>query len=178
MISAAGKWRHEGFPYALDNGAWSYYQQGESFNEERFWGLLYAMGPAADFITVPDIVAGGLESLRFSEAWLPKLEGFGRLLLIPVQDGMRPADVNGVLSNRVGIFVGGTTEFKLASLQSWGELARKRNCYLHVGRVNTRRRIKACAMAGAHSFDGSSVSRWAINIHKLDAERKQGVLDL
>jgi hypothetical protein len=58
----------------------------------------------------------------------------------------------------------------------WGSLARRRNCYLHVGRVNSQRRIAICAAAGADSFDGTSVTRYAVTMRPLDAARRQSDL--
>ncbi len=46
----------------------------------------------------------------------------------------------------------------------WAELARERGAICHVGRVNSARRIHLCASAGVTSFDGSGVSRYAVEI--------------
>ena len=89
---------------------------------------------------------------------------------------MLEADLVDLVSERVGIFVGGSTEWKESSLPRWGELSQSSGCYLHVGRVNTMRRTRLCALAGADSYDGTSVTRWATNIHRLDRARRQTVL--
>lgn len=172
IVSAKGSHRSEGFQYGLDNGAWWAYQQKQPFDVAAFEKLVDKMGKGADWIVAPDIVGGGLESLRVSEQWLPMLVLIAPVLLA-VQDGMTARDVEGLLGARVGIFVGGTTEWKLDTLQSWGEVARKRGCYLHVGRVNTARRIQYCHDAGADSFDGSSVTRFAKSLPRLDNATKQ-----
>ena len=173
MVSAYGDHRAEGFPYALDNGAWSAHQAGQPWQPERFERLIAQLGPGADFVIAPDLVAGGRDSLRLTEAWLPRLEGIGRRRLIAVQDGMEPPDVAPLLGDSVGIFVGGSTAWKLATMASWGELARQRGAWCHVGRVNTTRRVLMCIRAGAHSFDGSSASRFALSLPALDHARRQ-----
>lgn len=174
MVSATGAHRTEGFPrYALDNGAWTAHQQGRPWDEGRFRALVGALGAAADFVTAPDVVAGGLGSLRLSEAWLPRLEHLGRLLLVPVQDGMAAEDVRPLLGPGVGVFVGGTTDWKLATMGAWARLARERGAYCHVGRVNTARRIRMCARAGADSFDGTSASKFSVTLRPLDSARRQ-----
>jgi hypothetical protein len=174
MVSASGVQRTEGFErYALDNGAWTAHQQRRPWDEAAFVRLLEALGAGADFVVAPDIVAGGRESLRLSERWLPRLDGIGRRRLIPVQDGMTTGDVRPVLGAEIGIFVGGSTAFKLDTMPVWGALARERRCYMHVGRVNTARRIRLCAMAGADSFDGSSATRFAVTAGPLDSARRQ-----
>lgn len=172
MVSARGPLRPEGFAYALDNGAWTAHQEGKPFDELAFWRAFGLLGHGADFVVAPDVVAGGLDSLRFTERWLPKLDD-ARLVLVAVQDGMEPADVRGLLGPRVGLFLGGSTEWKLARMRDWGAVAREVPCYYHVGRVNTRRRIRLCWEAGADSFDGTSASRFALNVPRLDAARRQ-----
>lgn len=178
LVSAAGVHRTEGFEtYAIDNGAWSAHTQGRAWDaraEAAFLALLDRHGRGAQFVVVPDVVAGGLESLRLSEAWLPRLEGQGRVRLVPVQDGMVEADVRALLGPRVGIFLGGGTPWKLHTMAAWGALARERGCWYHVGRVNTGRRIRMCAMAGADSFDGSSVTKFPRTLRELDNHRRQG----
>ena len=159
-------------PHALDNGAWSAYQKQEPFNGPAFERALDVAGHSADWIVVPDIVAGGRKSLEFSLSWLERMKQF-KLNLLAVQDGMEPCDVQPHLSNRVGIFVGGTTEWKLDTMCRWGELARDVGCYLHIGRVNSCRRIRLCQKVGAHSFDGTSATRFASTIPRLDNARRQ-----
>ena len=176
LVVAGAVLRHEGFPYALDNGAWSCFQRGVAFDEGAFLAALEALGTGAEFVVVPDIVAGGLDSLKFSEQWLPRLEGVGCRRLVAVQDGMAPWDVEPLLGPAVGIFVGGSTEWKWGSLPYWAALARRRRCYLHVGRVNTANKIRECARVGADSFDGTSATRFAVTLPMLDAQRRQPAL--
>jgi hypothetical protein len=168
----------EGMRYALDNGAWSAHVQGTPWDCDGFVRLLTRHGAGADFVVVPDIVGTGRASLQRSRAWLPLVLTQTRLALIPVQDGITPQKIAPFLGERVGIFVGGGTAWKLGTLGVWGNLAREAGCYLHVGRVNTARRIARCASVGAHSFDGTSASRYAVTVAPLDAARRQGGLRL
>ena len=173
IISPTGVWRDEGFRYGLDNGAWTAFQQGTQWDEALFLRCAEKFGAGADWIVVPDIVGGGAESLALSVSWLPRLRRFGVPLLIAVQDGMMPADVEPYLDAQTGIFVGGTTEWKLASMPGWGDIKRRTGCYLHVGRVNSIKRIYLCGDIGADSFDGTSASRYAVTTRKLDMARRQ-----
>jgi len=170
--------RTEGMRYALDNGAWSAYRRGVAWDPDPFLSAVLRLGAKADFIVLPDIVGAGAASLRRSLAWLPFLSGHTRLMLLPVQDGVDPADVVPQLGENVGLFVGGTTAWKLETLGYWGGVADKVGCYLHVGRVNTQRRIARCHAAGAHSFDGTSVTRYAETLAELEPARRQGALRL
>lgn len=170
MVSATGSWRHEGMPYAIDNGAYTAYQRGEPFDANRFLRCLDKLGHGADWIVVPDIV-GNADSLEFSVGWLEKLSGLR--VLLAVQDGMAPTQVRVVIPRVFGLFIGGTTAFKEQTARQWGALAIEMGCYLHMGRVNSQRRIRLAATIGCDSFDGTSVSRFAVTIHRLDAARRQ-----
>lgn len=176
LVSAAGALRNEGFPYALDNGAWSAYTKGRPFDEKAFVVALRKMGGAADWTVLPDIVAGGGPSLELSLRWMRQVLDESPKALLAVQDGISPADVRPFLGARVGIFVGGSTRFKLETMPAWGVLARDVRCWFHVGRVNSGRRIRDCHAAGATSFDGTSASRFAVTLPRLDAACRQGSL--
>ncbi|TDN58998.1 hypothetical protein [Paraburkholderia sp. BL10I2N1] len=69
LVSAKGAHRPEGMRYALDNGAWTAYQQGEPFDELAFMSVVEKLGEGADWIVLPDIVQGGLASLEYSLRW-------------------------------------------------------------------------------------------------------------
>jgi hypothetical protein len=173
LVSAKGVLRHEGFPYALDNGAWTAYQQGRPFDERAFVVALRQLGVGADWTVLPDIVMGGPASLDMSLRWMRTVLDESPRALLAVQDGMTVADVRCFLGARVGIFVGGSTAWKLATLAEWAQIGREIGCWVHVGRVNTARRIALCVQAGATSFDGTSASRFAKTIGPLDAARRQ-----
>ena len=173
LVSATGIHRTEGFPYAVDNGAWTAFNQKRPFDEVVFATVLKKLGRGADWVVVPDIVEGGLKSLEFSLSWLPRvLEHSGRAL-IAVQDGMSESDVSHLLGPYVGLFVGGSTDWKLRTMSAWGLLSRARGCWLHIGRVNSERRIALCALAGAHSFDGTSATKFSVNIPRLTRARRR-----
>ncbi len=173
LVSAASCLRHEGFRYALDNGAWSAYTQGRPFDEPAFVTALRKMGPGADWTVLPDIVMGGPASLEKSLGWMQRVLDETPRALLAVQDGMVPEDVRAFLGARVGLFVGGSTAWKESTIGVWSALGREVGCWVHVGRVNTVRRIAICTAEGATSFDGTSASRFAKTIPALDAARRQ-----
>lgn len=179
LVSAAGVWRDEGFTLiGADNGQWSERDNiAAPFNADRFNRFLEWLGDRALYIALPDIVCGGLASLDLSLTWLEKLRGHSSLLLIPVQNGMTPTIIAPFLSDRVGIFIGGDTEWKEATLPIWGKLAADAGCYVHAGRVNSARRIRLCAQAGIHSIDGSSVTRFACTLPPLDLAVRQADIE-
>lgn len=168
LVSARGAHRSEGFCYGIDNGAWTSHQKNEPFDEGSFARVLSLLGDNAKWIVVPDVVGDRAASLRLTEHWIPRLEGYSRLL-VAVQDGMTRDDVGAWLGPKCGLFLVGSTEWKLQTMSSWGKLSREAACYYHVARVNTVRRIVMARRAGAHSIDGTSATRFADNIPLLTA---------
>lgn len=164
-----------GFRFALDNGAWAAYLGGRDLDTDAYQQALEKVGAAADWVVAPDIVAGGMRSLDLTATWLPRLACL-RLVLIAVQDGMTPADVRPFVGSGVGVFLGGSTAWKLATMQRWGDWADTLGVYFHIGRVNTARRIRMAHRAGADSIDGTSASRYAVTLPRLDTASRQPTL--
>lgn len=159
-----------GMRFGIDNGAFGKY----GFRAEAFSGLIERLGSCADFVVLPDIVAGGNASLELSVSWLPRLRHIKRLLL-PIQDGMTAYDVGLVLrqTTNLGLFLGGSTLFKLREMYAWGMVAHSWKRWYHVGRVNSARRIRLAHEAGADSFDGTSASRYSCTLPLLESARQQ-----
>lgn len=162
--------------FALDNGAWGCFQRGDQLDERAFLHAVEELHVSADWLVLPDIVTGGMRSLEYSLRWLDELTWVTCPVLIAVQDGMTEADVRPHLSKRVGLFLGGSTEWKLHTMHAWGQLARETGAHYHVGRVNTKRRIRLAISAGAHSCDGTSATVFSVTAGPLAAAAKQQAL--
>lgn len=183
MVSRGHRWADpwyrqslDGFTHiAADNGAWRDFQAGEDFDEdgyERFLRWLEAQAIVPDWCVLPDIVAGGAASLALSTRYLNRCKAVSPLVLIPVQDGMEHADLAPLVGPGVGIFLGGSTEWKLARMADWGAFCARHRVHYHVARVNTMRRMFAAIAAGADSCDGSNASRYACNLPMLDSSSR------
>lgn len=170
IVSATGVWRTEGFPYAIDNGAWTVFQQNRPFDEAAFKGIVDALWRDADWTVLPDIVGGGAVSLMFSLSWADRVPG---KQMLAVQDGMTNEDVRELINCDRGIFVGGSTTFKLSTMAMWAELAHDRDAICHVGRVNSVTRMHQCIAANVDSVDGTSASRFSATTAKLDNASRQ-----
>lgn len=161
-----------GFGYALDNGAWTSHTQGVAWDPGLFRACVERLGGCADFVIAPDVVGGGLASLRMSESWLAWLAPRTRRVLVAVQDGVEQTDVRALVDVGVGIAIGGST--------AWKERACARRMFespiLHVLRVNTQRRLELARHAGATSCDGSGPSKWSAVADRLPRALKQGAL--
>jgi hypothetical protein len=163
---------------AIDNGAWGAHQRGVPWEPRKWQALCECHGSIAAWTVLPDVVMGGLRSLDLSLSWSEWALARVPKVLIAVQNGLTSCDVAPHLSGRVGIFVGGDTAWKEASMPEWGRLAKAKQCWLHVGRVNSKRRIRLCAMAGADSVDGTSGARFADSIPRLRHAVAQTALEL
>lgn len=181
LVSRAGVWRTEGFEHiCADNGAWSDFQVGRPFDEDAFERFLewLAMQPVvADWIVLPDIVAGGIASLELSLRYLNRCLSVAPLVLIAVQDGMSEADLSPLVGSSVGVFLGGSTKWKLETMWNWGRFCARRSVYYHVARVNSARRMLLAIAAGAESIDGTSVTMYAKTIDRLDDAARRELVD-
>lgn len=177
LVSATGSHRNEGMPYAIDNGAYTAFQQGRPFDHDAFRRLMGSHGDGADWAVLPDVVAQREASLEMSNRYLD-LMGHQQRWLLAVQDGMTPADVAPFVGRIHGLAIGGSTEWKLSSARMWGSVAQQHGLYLHMLRVNSAKRIALAAAVGCHSFDGTSVCAFPCTLRLLDFSRRQTSLRL
>ena len=157
--------------YALDNGAWGAFQQGVEFNDDAFRWALDRIGDRADWTVIPDCVQDKEKTLERTEKWWPEVERYRPLLA--VQDDMTEADVLPWLLAGAGVFIGGTTEWKLKTAPQWVELAHRHGRICHMGRVNSVRRIRYCQYVGIDSIDGTNATRFSVNLPRLDKAVRQ-----
>jgi hypothetical protein len=173
-------------PWFYDNGAYRDWKAGKAFNAVRFDRdmrlIRYGKMPMPDFVVVPDIVAGGAASLAFSRS---NRESIGVAAdgarnpraYLAVQDGMTVDTVRAFLDESLvdgheyaGIFVGGSTEWKLATAAAWVEFAHATNRKCHIGRVGIPARVRWARTIGADSIDSCLPLMYEQHLHPfLDA---------
>jgi len=146
--------RFEGF--AIDNGAYVYGKRDLPFDADPFMRDVDTYGERADWVVIPDVLCDKDATLDQAERWIAILDGLP--LLIVAQDGMVEEDLEPFCRRGIGIFIGGSTEFKLSSIPWIAQLCIRHDVLCHVGRVNTVRRLDICVNGGAHSFDGSGMA--------------------
>lgn len=159
--------------YMIDNGAWGCFQANKPFDGDAFLRLLDLCAEQSDMIVVPDIVCGGLQSLDLSLSWIDRLTQYKRPMVVPVQDGMTSEHLESVIGGNVGIFIGGSTDWKLQTAPVWARMAMDKNVLCHMGRVNTVKRIHLAISAGCTSIDGTSCSVYSKNCGRLSAALQQ-----
>ena len=145
-----------GVLWAADNDAFN-----GGVDAAMFLKMLEAISgvPGCRFVAVPDVVADAAATLRAFERWLPCLLDFDLPLAFVLQDGVTPSAIPWELIDAV--FIGGSDSFKL------GEQARQivveaqaRGNWVHMGRVNTKRRVAYAREIGCDSIDGTKWVRW------------------
>lgn len=130
----------------------------QGLNEPRFrrmvaWCREQTVPPA--FVTVPDVVGDAARTLELFAAWEPELRGLP--LAFVTQDGLDPAAVPW---DRIrAVFLGGSDAHKFGPVaRAVAEEARARGVWVHAGRVQTLKKIRA--MVGiADSIDGTCTAR-------------------
>lgn len=139
-------------PYALDNGAYIAFNHGTEWSEGEWrhmlrWSALSGQCPL--WALVPDVVANREATLEKWERYASEIRAFGFRPALAIQDGMAFSDIP---SDDCVLFLGGSTEWKEDAIGPWCEKFPGR---VHVGRVNTWRRLWKCYQAGAVSVDGT-----------------------
>lgn len=159
----AKEWAANEVPMALDNGAFSCYQNGYPFMSRVFEDTLnacYKLKLKLNLIVCPDIVAGGLRSLDFSVMWASGLLVGCPNLALAVQDGMEPIHVSRVDHELFSwIFIGGTVDWKWETAQEWIDWAHKHGKRCHIGRCGTAADMISAHNMGADSCDSTSLIR-------------------
>jgi len=160
---------YPGERWGFDNGAFRDWTNGRAFDETAFWHHLnraYQVGNPHMAI-VPDLVTQGEKSLDFSLSWLPRLPVDWPWYLA-VQDGMRISDVELLLPQFAGLFLGGSSRFK-GTAYYWCELAHKHGRLFHYGRAGIKRKVLHAIEVGADSAD-SAFPLWTVE--RLDELRR------
>lgn len=148
-----GGWREPShyLPYALDNGAFGAFSKGVAWDADAFVSLLDRASAARIkpiWVAVPDVVADAKATCAKWPEWSARIRERGFQCAFVVQDGMNrehvPADAD-------LIFIGGSVAWKWATLAGWCAHFRR----VHVGRVNSLRRLIECDERGVESVDGT-----------------------
>lgn len=145
-----------GIPWAADNDCF------QGLDAPAYFRMLDALVglPGCLFVTVPDVVADPVGTIRGWVRWSEGVRRRGLPIGFVAQDG---CDL-GLLPQWWlfdALFIGGSTEWKLghAAARLVAE-AKARGKWVHMGRVNTIRRLRYAHAIGCDSVDGSKWARW------------------
>ena len=111
------------------------------------------------FVTAPDVVADACATLARFRLWAPVLHYLGLPIGFVAQDGQEHLPLPW---DRIRcLFIGGSTAWKLGphAKQLICE-AHMRGKWVHVGRINTLKRMWRFSSLPVDSFDGTCFSKW------------------
>ena len=155
--------------WAIDNFAFKHFDTAAFLRTlEHFHDI-----PGCLFASAPDVVADAAATRVLWPFWSKVIRGVGLTPAFVLQDGIAADQVP--WDEGIAIFVGGSTAFKEGPVaRSLMGLAKARGLWVHVGRVNGRRRFQMMRLAGADSIDGSGYSLAPdTNIPKVAAWRAE-----
>lgn len=164
-----------GMPLALDNGCYS------GFDERKFRKMLDDAKHSKCnilWIASPDVVGNARETNNLFEAWYDKLTNFN--IAYVGQDGAEDLDLP--FDYFDCLFIGGTTDWKLSeSARCLIHHAKHLGKVVHVGRVNSEKRLRYCYRLGVDTVDGSGYFRYkwwflAQMLQFMDGLHRQGTL--
>lgn len=146
-------------PWACDNAAFS------NPDDDKFWRLCIDASSTDRYhppmwVAVPDVVGNHSETLRlfgwWCEYWRQEYGCIPFPLAFVLQDGCNAAEVP--WDEIEAVFVGGSTRFKLRESEALVRAAKDRGKRVHIGRVNTLRRLRFAYDLGADTVDGTAFS--------------------
>lgn len=161
---AQGNLRPGGVTWCADNGCF-----GKGYPGDDEWlAWLAGMDPAGCmFATAPDAVGDATATLARSAPFLSKIRALGYPAALVAQDGLESLPVP--WGDFDALFIGGTTEWKLGPHAR--HLAREaiaRGKWVHMGRVNSRKRLRYARDIGCRSADGTYLTFGPdVNLPKL-----------
>ena len=140
----------EGIPWAADNDAFNGFKVGQWL---KMLGTI-ADKPGCLFVVAPDKVEDARETLRLFMQYAPIIRECNLPVAYVLQDGLEEVGVPWNLTDVV--FVGGGTRFKMGNSAAWAvREAKERGKWVHMGRVNSLRRIEYAQSLGVDSIDGT-----------------------
>jgi len=162
---AQGNLRPGNVRWCADNGAFS-----DAFVETKWWRFLVANAHAAAtclFAVAPDVVGDAVATEARSTPWLPKIRALGYPVAYVAQDGLENLTVP--WDDFDALFIGGSTDWKLGpAARDLVAQAKARGKWVHMGRVNSRKRYRYAQSIGCDSVDGTFLTFGAnMNLPKL-----------
>jgi hypothetical protein len=142
----------EGQPWAADNGRFS---APQDYSDAKYLAWLARMPvESCLFATAPDVVGDASATLAMSRPMFGPIRELGYPVALAAQDGLEMEDVP--WDEFDVLFIGGSTEWKLGEAAAdIAREAKRRGKWVHMGRVNSLRRMRHAEAIGCDSADGT-----------------------
>ena len=152
--------------WAADNGCFG------NWKESDFLAMLDAAEKAETkpvFVTVPDVVGDHRKTCELWVRWAPEIKRRGLRCAFVLQNGIESMHPEFALpwESLDALFIGGNDAFKLGAWVRWAvafskrTIATERPVWVHMGRVNSVRRMLYAQRIGCDSCDGSGMAKYA-----------------
>lgn len=143
-----------GIKWAADNGQFS-----GKVTPGQFLAWLETMQPhrhSCLFATAPDVVGDACATLDRYRWYAWRIKSLGYPVALVAQDGLEslpwPPEYD-------ALFIGGSTDWKMSTAADWCiARAKAAGKWVHVGRVNSQRRIRHFQLVGVDSCDGTALA--------------------
>jgi hypothetical protein len=150
-----GQWGNHNKPFALDNDCF------QGLNGKLFIKMLQKFEgvPGCLWVTAPDVVGDARATMRRFKLWAPVLRIYGYPVALVAQDGLEKLEIPWHKFDC--LFIGGSTAWKLGPhAAAIIKRAKDRGKLVHMGRVNTRKRLHYATAIGCDSIDGTGICRF------------------
>jgi hypothetical protein len=147
-----GQMPPDGQPWAADNGRFA---TPADYTDTGFLAWLATM-PAESclFATAPDVVGDAAATLALSAPMFARIRALGYPVALVAQDGLERLNIP--WNDFDVLFIGGSTGWKLGeAAHELADEAKRRGKWLHMGRVNSLRRMRLAHAMGCDSVDGT-----------------------
>ena len=137
--------------WAADNGCFA-----SKWDEATWFRWLQSKDQASTalFATVPDVVADHEATVCRWRKYVRQVKELGFKAAFVLQDGATPKTIP--FDQMDALFIGGSTEYKLSeAAQRIVTIAKMENKWVHMGRVNSQRRMQLAFDWGCDSVDGT-----------------------
>jgi hypothetical protein len=153
--------------FAADNGC---FVQADKYSDDGFLEWLDKLDrKGCLFAVAPDVVGDADATKDRAYPMLPHIQKLGFKAAYVCQDGELPSTVD--WSKLDAIFIGGSTDWKLS--QAAADLvaeAKRRDKWVHMGRVNSYQRMRLASAIGCDSVDGTMLA-FAPDINKAKLDK-------
>lgn len=158
-----------GQPWAADNGR---YSAPQDYTDAGYLAWLKTMPvESCLFATAPDVVGDAAATIALSVPMFDRIRQLGYRVAFVAQDGQEDLPVP--WADFDALFIGGTTAWKLGEdARVLVAEAKRRGKWVHMGRVNSLRRMRYAESIGCDSADGTvlkhdpnrPVQSWAAHV--------------
>ena len=153
VTPVAGNRLETGRVWCADNAAFTGGYPGDDAYL-RWLGARAHLAADCRFAVAPDVPFDAAATLALSAPMLPRIRALGYPVALCAQDGLEHLDVP--WDDFDVLFIAGSTEWKVSAAASVLVMqAKERGKWVHMGRVNSRKRLLLAQRMGCDSADGT-----------------------